>query len=166
MPYTSVNMKWFIKYSLWLLLFIVSPCFAQTTKITQLQTKLNQSQPDTVRLHLLQQIGDAYTSVDPIKKFYYASLFMQMAQKLHNERAIADAFVQMGISYGVRSKLDSALVYFKLSYNQSAKINYLQGMAKSLSDMGFVYDRLDNKKEAIKCDFEALTILKKTKNQR
>jgi len=166
MPYASVDMKWFMKHGLWLLLLFVSPCFAQTSKITQLAAKLKQAQPDTARLHLLQQIGDAYTSVDPIKKFYYASLFMQMAQKLHNEQAIADAYVQMGISYGVRSKLDSALVYFKLAYKQSEKINYLQGMGKSLSDMGFVYDRLDNEKEAIKCDFDALTILKKIKNQR
>jgi len=166
MPYTSFDIKWFIKNSLWLLLFFANPCLAQTSKITQLQAKLNQVQADTARLHLLQQISEAYTSVDPIKKLYYANLFKTLAEKLHNEQAIADAYVQIGISYGVRSKLDSALIFFKLAYNQSAKIKYLLGMGKSLSDMGFVYDHLDNDKEAIKCDFQALAILKKTTNQR
>jgi len=149
-----------------LLVLFVYPSFAQTAKINQLQLKLNQAKEDTTRLRLLQQIGDAYTAVDPAKKLYYANLFMQMAQKLHNGQAIADAYIQMGISYALRSKLDSALDVFKKSYAQSEKIKYTFGMGKSLMDMGFVYDRLDNAKDAIKCDFDALVIMKKTNNQR
>jgi len=163
MPYMFRRTKRFIMHCL-LMLAPVSLCFAQTSKISQLQTRLNQVQPDTARMHVLQQMGDAYTSVDPIKKLYYARLFEQLAEKLHDEKAIADAYVQIGISYGVRSKLDSALVFFKLAYSQSEKIKYLPGMGKSLSDMGFVYDHLDDDKDAIKCDFEALAILKKTNN--
>ena len=74
-------MKRFIGSCLLLVLFVY-PSFAQTAKINQLQLKLNQAKEDTTRLRLLQQIGDAYTAVDPAKKLYYANLFMQMAPNI------------------------------------------------------------------------------------
>jgi signal transduction histidine kinase len=157
--------RWIVNGCL-LLPFLLTTCFAQTSKINEIQAKLKVVKEDTTRLQLLKQLAEAYTPVDPVKKFYYANVFKDLAEKLHDEQSIADAYVQMGISYGMRSKLDSALSYFQIAYSQSKKINYLFGMGKSLSDIGFVYDRLDEKKEAIKADFQALDILKKTNNLR
>jgi signal transduction histidine kinase len=144
----------------------VTPCLAQTSKLADLQNKLKQVKTDTCRLSVLQQLNDAYTSVDALQKFYYANQCRLLAEKLHNDKAVADAYISMGISCGIRSKLDSALYYFSLGYNQSQKINYAIGMGKSLSDIGFAYDRLDNKKEAIKYDMQSLKILKTTNNKR
>ena len=157
--------RWIINGCL-LLLPLLNTCFAQTAKINEIQAKLKLVKADSTRLQLLVKLADAYTPVDPIKEFYYANVCRALAEKLHNEQRIADAYVQMGISYAVRSKLDSALNYFQIAYSQSEKIKYLFGMGKSLSDIGFVYDRLDEKKEAIKADFQALEILKKTNNLR
>ena len=145
---------------------IITPCNAQTSKLADLQTKLKQTKTDTARLHILQQLNDAYTSVDAAQKFYYASQCRQLATRLHNDKAVADALISMGISYGIRSKLDSALYYFSLAYNQSQKINYAIGMGKSLSDIGFAYDRLDDKKEAIKYYMQSLQILRTVNNKR
>lgn len=161
----SYGIKWLIA-NVCLLLLLVSRVCAQTSAVNQIQLKLNQNPPDTARLKLLKQLSDAYSSVDPIKKLYYANVFKALAEKLHDERAIADAYVQIGISYANRSKYDSALVQFQLAYNQSAKIKYVTGMGKSLMDMGFVHDRLDETKDAIKCDFDALAIVKNTNNKK
>src|ERR1700743_2547173 len=162
MPQPPVYFKWIIKHSYLLLLLLFNPCFAQLAKIKDLQLKLNQSSADTTRLRLLQKMADAYTSVDLAKKFYYASLFKELAAKLHNEPAVADAYFQMGACYAFGTKLDSALYYFKLSYAQASKVKYIYGMGKGLSSMGFIYDRLDDKKQAIQCDFQSLQILKNT----
>jgi len=166
MPYPPAYLKWIIKHSYFLLLFLFDPCYSQLAKIKDLQLKLNQLPADTTRLHLLQKMADAYTPVDPAKKFYYASLFKQLAVKLHNEPAVADAYFQMGASYAFGTKLDSALYYFKLSYAQASKVKYIYGMGKGLSSMGFIYDRLDDKKQAIQCDFQSLQVLKNTNNKR
>ena len=58
------SFTWFVI----LLCFAVNVCFAQASKIADLEVKLKKSQPDTNRLRLLQQIGDAYTSTDMMKK--------------------------------------------------------------------------------------------------
>lgn len=163
MSRSVAHISWFNRVA-WLLLLIAIPCFAQKTRLDDLQTKLNKATTDTARLHALQHLGEAYTAVDPLKKLYYARQFRQLAVKLKDQQAVADADIQIGISYGVRSMLDSAKLLFEASYRESAKINYLFGMGKSLSDLGFVYDRLDNDKEAIKYDLQALAVIKKTPN--
>lgn len=149
-----------------LLCLLANVCLAQTSKIPALEAKLKKSQPDTNRLRLLQQIGDAYTAVDLVKKLAYGKEQFELAQKLGSEKWMCDALVQMGISYASRSKLDSGLIFFQQAYDHAEKVNYLQGMGKATMDMGFCYDRLDNEKEAIKYDFKALNLLKAAKNQK
>jgi signal transduction histidine kinase len=157
-----------LKRYCWLLMLFFSPCagFAQTSLVNQLQLKLKKPMADTARLTLLIQLGAAYQSVSPAKKFYYANVAKALAVKLHNGPAIADAYIGMGISYGVRSMMDSAMYYFGLGYDQAVKSKYILGEGKSLSDIGFAYDRLDNKQEAIKTYFQALVFLKQANFQR
>lgn len=168
MSHRAVWIKWFIKRCYWLLLLLpfCTPAHAQTAKVNDIQLKLKQNLSDTTRLRLLGKLTEAYTSVDPEKKFYYSVIFKKSAEKLHNDKAIADAYLSMGVSYGLRSNMDSALYYFTLAYGQAVKTNYLIVMGKSLSDIGFVYDHLDEKKEAMKYYFQALEILKKAKYTR
>lgn len=164
MCYKRIFLRWFKQHGCWLCLFLFNPCFAQTTKINELLGKLKQPMADSSRLKVLQQLSTAYSSVDLQKKFYYASASMQLAQKLHNEIAIADAYINMGVSYGLRSRIDSALYYFTLGYNHAEKIKYDMGMGRSQVNIGFAYDRLDNKQEAIKNYFQGLAIFKRIKN--
>jgi signal transduction histidine kinase len=161
MPYFFSPIKCFAGCSL-LLLFFVTPAYAQPDKVADIEHKLKQPLADTARLTLLMKLSDAYTSVDLAKKFYYANRHKQLAEKLHIDTAIADAYISMGVSYGMRSIMDSALYYFGLAYKQAAKTQYLKIMGKSLSNTGFVYDRLDDKKEAISHYFRALEYLKKS----
>lgn len=117
--------------------------------------------PDTARLTLLQQVTEAYSSVDPKKKFYYANIYKELAQKLNNNEAVADSYVNMGISYGIQSRLDSALYYFEVAFTQSQKVKYQLGMGRSLACMAYAYDRLDDEQESIKYNIKALDIYKK-----
>lgn len=158
--------KWFIASSCCLLLLFFTPVFAQTSKVNELQVKLKQNLPDTARLKLYKQLAQAYSSVDPVKKFYYNNLFKALAEKLHDQTAIADADIQIGNYYFARGKLDTALTFFQLAYRRAAKNKYELGMGKSLSNMGFTFDRLEQTKDAIKSYLEALVILKKLDNKK
>ncbi|TDO21531.1 tetratricopeptide repeat-containing sensor histidine kinase [Pedobacter duraquae] len=145
----------------WIGLFLINPCFAQISKVKTLQKEYKSAKSDTSRLRLLQQLTEAYSTVDPELKFEYATIYKQLGEKLDNDSAVADAYIHMGISYGIRSKLDSALYYFELAHKQSVKSKYLIGTGRSLADIAYAYDRLDNKLESIKYNFQALEIYKK-----
>ncbi|MEJ7559341.1 MAG: tetratricopeptide repeat-containing sensor histidine kinase [Pedobacter sp.] len=134
---------------------------AQTTRIKSLETQLKQQIPDTTRLRLLGEISAAYTSVDPVIKFKYATKSKVLAIKLHDNEALADALVAIGVSYGIRGLGDSAILNMKLGYNVAKKINYLEGMGRALNNIGFAYDKMDDSRESIKYHFEALAIFKK-----
>jgi signal transduction histidine kinase len=143
-----------------LLLCTYVTAVAQTSKIDDLLAQLKPNDPDTVQIKVLRKLSAAYTSVDPTKKFYYANLYLQLAEKNNIDSTIADAYLDMGISYGIKSKLDSALHYFKLGQNIAKANNYNSGIARSYVNIGFVYDRTDKKQEAVACYENALKIYK------
>ena len=150
----------------WPVLLFSYPCFAQTSKVHVLEQQLKRPMPDTTRLRLLGDLCAAYTPVDPIKKMEYARECKALAEKLHDSNAIADAYLDMGISCGIRGLLDSSVYFFKAGYAQSQKAGYLKGMGRNLMDMGYAYDRMDRQNEAVKCYFQALGIFKKLKLQK
>lgn len=160
MPYHT-PIKWFMKHCCWLLLFFSIPGYAQIAKVNDLLGQLKKPLPDTTRLRLLGKLTEAYKAVDPEKKFYYSVIYKKLAEKLHDDKALADAYLSIGVSYGIRSRLDSAIYYYTLAYNTAVKTNYLIVMGKSLSNTGLSYTRLDDDKEGINYYLRALTILKK-----
>jgi signal transduction histidine kinase len=160
MPYHT-PIKWFMKHCYWLLLFFSIPGYAQIAKVNDLLGQLKKPIADTTRLRLLGKLTEAYKSVDPEKKFYYSVIYKKLAEKLHDDRALADAYLSMGVSYGIRSRLDSAIYYYTLAYDTAVKTNYLIVMGKSLSNTGLSYTRLDDDKEGINYYLRALAILKK-----
>ncbi len=139
---------------------------AQTSKIDDLLAQLRPNDPDTVQIKVLRKLSAAYTSVDPIKKFYYANQYLQLAEKNNIDSNIANAYIDMGISYAVRSNLDSGLYYFKLGNEKARACNYLNGVGRSLVNIGFINDRQDKKQASVKNYEESLKIFKKLNNRR
>ncbi|MES2266675.1 MAG: tetratricopeptide repeat-containing sensor histidine kinase [Bacteroidota bacterium] len=160
MPKPFLYINRFAKLVILVLLFATKPSVAQITQVNELQARLKKPMPDTARLSLLVKLTSAYSSVDPQKKFYYANVFKALAQKLNNQELVADSYVQMGISYGIRSKIDSALYYFNLGYKHARKHGVKITAGRALANMGFAYSRLDDKREAINYYFQALAIYK------
>ena len=136
---------------------------AQTAKIAELEQSLKKSVADTSRIRLMRKLSIAYSSVNPEKKFYYAKRYKVLAEKLKIDSLVADGYIDMGMYYGIGSKMDSALYYFSLGFDKAKVANYRKGMGRALVNMGFAYDRLDNKQNAVKSYMQALNIFKKIK---
>lgn len=129
-----------------LMLFIGVTVKAQTSKIDDLLGQWDKNSPDTTQIKILRRLSAAYTSVDPLKKFYYANQYLQLAKKNNIDSSISNAYLDMGIAYAVRSQLDSGLYYFKLGHEVAKESNYLPGIARGYVNMGFILDRQDKKK--------------------
>jgi signal transduction histidine kinase len=151
------------KYALFyaLLFFSGISSFAQTSKIDDLLRQLKSSDADTSKIKILRKLSAAYTSVDPVKKYDYANQFRLLGEKNKIDSVVSAAYIDMGVSYGVRSNLDSALYYFNLGYQKAKESNYIIGIARSLGNIGFAYDRQDRKRDAVKHYEESLRIYKK-----
>lgn len=149
-----------------LMLFIGVTVKAQTSKIDDLLGQWDKNSPDTTQIKVLRKLSAAYTSVDPLKKFYYANQYLQLAKKNNIDSSISNAYLDMGIAYAVRSQLDSGLYYFKLGHEVAKESNYLPGIARGYVNMGFILDRQDKKKESVKHYEESLKIYRKLNNRK
>lgn len=148
------------------LLFLGIKSNAQTSKIDELLAQLKPNNPDTVQIKILKKLSTAYSSVDPIKKFYYANQYRLLGEKNGIDSTIANGYLDMGISYGIRSNLDSALYYFKIGQEIARASKYESGLARSYVNIGYVHDRSDRKKEAVNCYEQALKIFRKIDHKR
>ncbi len=134
---------------------------AQTTRVEELLQQLKKVQTDTGRISVMKRLSLAYSSVDPLKKHYYADQYRQLAEKNGIDTLVADGYLDIGIAYGIRGNADSALYYFKLGFEKSKEVNYISGIARSHANIGYAYDRSDRKREAVPHYEEALRIFKK-----
>lgn len=149
----------FFLYTL-LFLFGATSAFGQTSKIDKLLPQLNQKLSDTTRLRILRELTGAYGSVDQQKKYEYANSYKKLAKKLKNDTLVIEADIDIGGSFAIQSKMDSALFYFSKGYLAAKKSNYKTGIARSLASTGFVYDKIDKETQAIENYEEALQIYK------
>jgi two-component system sensor histidine kinase/response regulator len=147
---------------LFLATFTVS---AQTTKVDELLVKLKQNNTDSAQISIMRKLSAAYSAVDPVKKFYYANQYRLIAERNGLDSVVANAYLDMGISYGIRGNLDSALHFFNLGFDKSKESNYQNGIARSYANIGFAFDRLDRKKDAVKSYEESLKIFRKLNNK-
>ncbi|MBY0543742.1 MAG: tetratricopeptide repeat-containing sensor histidine kinase [Sphingobacteriaceae bacterium] len=134
---------------------------AQTTKVDQLLGMLNSNNTDSAQISILRKLSAAYTAVDPVKKFYYANQYRLIGEKKGIDSVVANAYLDMGISCGIRGKLDSSLYYFNLGFEKAKQSNYTMGIARGYTNLGFTYDKLERKKDAVKNYEEALKIYRK-----
>lgn len=135
--------------------------FSQKAKVDALLSQLHKNDPDTVQIQVMRKLSAAYTLVDPIKKYEYANKYRLLAEKNHIDSLVATAYIDIGISFGVRGDLDSSLYYFDLGFAKSKAINYEAGMAKAHGNIGYSLDRLERKKEAIEHYEAALNLYEK-----
>lgn len=147
------------------ILFAALTSSAQTTKVEELLQELKQNNTDSAQISIMRKLSAAYSAVDPVKKFYYANQFRIIAEKNGIDSIVAGAYLDMGISYGIRGKMDSALHFFNLGLAKSKEINYPNGIARSYANIGFAYDRTDRKKDAVKSYEESLKIFRKTNHK-
>ncbi len=146
---------------LYLMCFFGITSYAQTSRVEELLGQLNKNNPDTTQIKIMRKLSAAYSSVDPLKKWYYANQFRLLGEKNGIDSVVSAGYLDMGISYGIRGNVDSALYYFKLGYEKAKESNYEIGIARSHANIGYAYDRLDRKKEAVKSYEQSLRIFKK-----
>lgn len=143
------------------LLLFCFPAFAQTTKVEELLKELQPKLPDTTRMRIYQQLTTAYGSVDQDKKYYYAVRYKAIAERLDVDTLVVEAYIDMGGTHAIKTVMDSALFYFAKGYELARKVKYERGMARALASMGYVYEKIDNEREAIDKYKEALRLYKK-----
>lgn len=146
-----------------LLVLPATVAYGQKERIPELEAKLRKATQDTVRIRLLRELSVAHTSVDADKKRKYARDFGRLARKLEMDTIVVESYLDIGVSFGIQSQIDSAVHYFSRGEELAVRLNYAKGKARALACLGYAYDILDNPQQAILNYKEALSIYRELK---
>ena len=161
MPYVSLNRKQKNVFYSVILFFLYVPFFGQTLKVDSLLKEIKPQLQDTTKLRIYRELAAAYASVDQEKKYYYAVKYKAIAKRLKVDSLVVEAYIDMGGSHAIRSMMDSAFYYFSRAYKSAEDIGYKRGMARSMINMGYVYEKIDQVEQAIEKYKEALALCNK-----
>lgn len=160
----------FSKNRLLILVFLlVLPAVAaygQRERVKELEARLRTVTQDTARIRLLRELSVAHTSVDADKKRKYARDFGRLARKLEMDTVVVESYLDIGVSFGIQSRIDSAVHYFSKGEELANRLGYDKGKARALACLGYAYDIQDNPQQAILNYKEALAIFREQKNLR
>lgn len=98
------------------------------------------------------------TQISPDTVRFYANKAIRLASQ--TKPTYGDALIQIGNSYSMQQKTDSALVYYNKALTFYKKINNKRGLAKADQSFAVVYVNISEYKNAIEKAHSALAIYK------
>jgi tetratricopeptide (TPR) repeat protein len=144
-------------YLLPAILFCYHLSTAQLQKTDSLLTILQQHPAeDTQKINLLNAVANAYLATDALQALSFAEKAVALAQKLHAEKQLADAYLYEGKSYlaGLSFKesldpLQKSYDLYLLLHNNAGLINALVALAQMHVSLSDIIASIDQYQEAL-----------------
>ena len=141
--------------------FLSSP--GQNKKvIDSLESLLSTASNPKLQADLLGKISEEYRYNDAEKEFQFAKSQFVLAQKIHYEKGLAEAFLRYGYFYSFIGNTDSSIYYCNKSIETCNKIGDLNLKGFALSRLSSNLVSKGMAEEALKNSLEALKIFEST----
>ncbi len=149
-----------------LLLPIGKELYAQKLNLDSLIILSNEVSDLNQKASILNQIGNELRYTDYEKALLYVKESEKLSKELKNKLQLAESYIIQGIIWHKKKNSDSSSYYLQIAYDLTKKINYFEGIVKSLNSMG-LYAYYDNHKEASRKAYaEALDYIDQIDNQK
>ncbi len=133
--------------------------------IDSLQSEVDRSKEDTLKVMRLGMLGGAWYYVDITKAFQPTNESLQLAQKLHWARGIAYTENNLGMMMSDTGNTAGAREHFEISYAIYVRMNNKFNMVNNLLNIGRTYSYESNFPRAMEYFFRALTLAEAIKNE-
>ncbi|MCE3296471.1 MAG: hypothetical protein K0R65_2185 [Crocinitomicaceae bacterium] len=126
--------------------------------LDSLKKILKSNKHDTIKLQVLSDLNWYYSGSDFGKSKYYAKQEVALAQKIKDQKWIAQGYNDMAISYYKLENYDSSLHYNFKALKIREKLNDKRLVVSSLSKIGLMYQELGEYLKAIDYHYRVLEI--------
>ncbi|CAG0996493.1 MAG: tetratricopeptide repeat protein [Bacteroidetes bacterium] len=141
------------KYLRLVFFYLLASCstllLANTTKRDSLIQKLNKSKQDTIRVNILNEIGEITSRTDLNTKLKYTKEALGLAEKLGFANGIARACIGMSNYYAILGVTDSNEIYLLKAEKILLKIKNKSGLAKVYGNIGALNYGLGNLEKSL-----------------
>ena len=121
---------------------------------------------DTIKLSALTDLSWNYGATDLRKSRMYANQELELAQKINNQKYIATANNDIGITLIKESKFKDALTYHQKALQIRLTLHNDMDIASSYSKIGYCYAEMSDYVNSLAASLKALDVYVKLKNKR
>jgi signal transduction histidine kinase len=132
--------------------------------VDSLVRELPKMKDDSNKVRFLGLIAQKYMLFNPNEGFVYAENALQMAEKIHWKKGIANIHNNLGLMIGDTGNNALARVHFEQSYALNKEIDSKINQINNLNNIGRSYNRESDYGRAIAYYFKALTIAEEMKS--
>jgi len=132
--------------------------------VDSLLVELTRTKHDTAKVWLYDNIARAYMLFDPKEEFRYMEQGLQLAEKIHWKRGIANLNNDLGLMIGDTGNNTGSRVHFEKSYIINKEIGSKINQVNDLNNIGRSYQRESNFSRAIEYFFKGLALAEEIKN--
>lgn len=144
--------------------FILICATALSQNVIDSLLQLTSIQKDTQLCATYNELTWQYRNVDKNKAIEYGNKAIQLAQTLHYNKSIAQAYNDLGIIYFDKENYDTAIALYNKAIEIRKKLGDNLGIAKLYNKIGIVYQKQGIFEKALQNQFAALKIFEEQKN--
>lgn len=136
-------------------------CYSQKSKVVidSLKKLLTATTPDTLKIKLLNEIGNEYITSDSALATQYASDALSLSLKINYKPGEMNAHNVFGLVLYFSSSYDEALKHHLISKKIAEQLGDKPKLAVALNNIGLVYDDKTDYNKALKYYLESLALV-------
>lgn len=151
-------MRKYKQHIILLLSTIFSSFYCVNAQIDSLNKQIKNCKSEIEKANIYNKISDYYLDLDLKKSRIYADSAKNIGIKHGDFLAIANSFANYANSYLFTGKLDSAFIYFNLSYHAVTFTGNQNEIAAALNRLGLINENMSKYDKAVAYYFKALEI--------
>lgn len=129
--------------------------------IDSMVKSLAAAREDTDKIRLIYRIGDAYTTIDPVKSMQYARDGLARSERLKWDKGIAAFNISIGSLLSYAGQYDSSIYYYNQSYIINTRIGNTGGIIAGLLNIGAAYQDKGDYNKAVEYLFKIVPMAEK-----
>ena len=128
-----------------LALLLGSACYNHSSAQEQVQQLTDsllrkiENTPESRHIDILNTLSQLYWSVSFETSIQYASQALEIAQRLEDQKGIADSYNSIGVAYATLGIYEDAVPYFEKARDLRNAIYNRKGLVQSINNLGVAY---------------------------
>jgi len=120
--------------------------------------------PESKHIAILNELASLYWTISFEKSLQYATQALEIAERLEDQRGIADSYNSIGVAYATLEIYDDAIAYLEKARDLRNVIYDRKGLVRSLNNLGIAYFNIGDNENSLSCFEEATRSSQKMKN--
>jgi len=120
--------------------------------------------PESKHIAILNELASLYWTISFEKSLQYATQALEIAERLEDQRGIADSYNSIGVAYATLEIYDDAIAYLEKARDLRNVIYDRKGLVRSLNNLGIAYFNIGDNENSLSCFEEATRSSQEMKN--